>query len=83
MRTGDNGGRLVMDERRKRIHKVGEDLFVAPSSPQSLLIYREGMLPLRVKLSEVEPLIKALKAVIGDLALGTVPPDPIVPRLDD
>lgn len=69
-----------MDERWKRIHKVGEDLMVAPSSPRSLLIYREGMLPIRVKLSEIEPLIQALRAVSDDLTSGTVPSDAGVSR---
>ena len=72
-----------MDNDQKRIRKVGEDLFVAPSSSRSLLIYREGMLPLRVKLSEVEPLVRALKAAVDDLTSGTLPPDAVVPRLDD
>jgi hypothetical protein len=72
-----------MDERRKRIRKVGEDLFVAPSSPRSLLIYHEGMLPLRVKLSDIESLIQALRAVRDDLTSGTVPSDAGVPRPDD
>ena len=54
-----------MDERKKRIHKVGEDLFVAPSGSRSLLIYREGMLPIRVELSEIELLVQALRAVQG------------------
>lgn len=72
-----------MDERRKRIRTVSEDLFVAPFSPQSLLIGREGMLPLRIKLPEVEPLIQALRAVANDLASGAIPPDALVSRLDD
>lgn len=71
-----------MDERRKKMHKVGEDLFVAPSGPRSLLIYHEGMLPVRVKLPEIEPLIQALTAVSAELASGTVPSDAGVSRPD-
>ena len=72
-----------MDERRKKIQQVGEDLFVAPFSPRSLQIYRDGMLPLRVRLSEIGRLVKALRAVQDDLTLDTVPPEASVRRLDD
>jgi hypothetical protein len=72
-----------MDDRRKRIHRVGEDLFVTPSGPRSLLIYREGMLPLRVELSEIEPLVQAIRAVRDDLTWGSVSPDGILPRPDN
>jgi hypothetical protein len=72
-----------MNKRRQRIHKIGEDLFVACASSRSLLIYREGMLPLRVKLSEIEPLLQVLRAVVDDLALDTVSPDTGILRPDD
>ena len=70
-------------KRWKRIRKVSEDLFVVPFGLQSVLIYREGGTLLKVRLSEIAPLIKTLQAVGDDLASGTVSPDTILPRLDD
>jgi hypothetical protein len=71
-----------MNKRQQRIRKVGKDLFVTSASSRSVLIYREGMLPLRVELSEIEPLLKVLRAVADDLVLGAVFPDSSIPRPD-
>jgi hypothetical protein len=64
-----------MSEWSKRIRQVGSDLFVVPGSVRSVLVYREGMLPLRIKLTEVEPLIEALRSVSDELAARPGPKD--------